>query len=144
MSNRNHSWLFGWWTFTRRAVEWLIAPPGDTAGCDRDVERLARESWLGSRGRRAAATVGDAWRRSLSRAITSALVSGLRPAPAGAAIRAAGWTMTVASATALTLNAFRPVSSGPLIWVVPAVVAVFGVLMMVVSAPLARAFGDRQ
>ena len=144
MSNRNHPWLFGWWTFTRRAVEWLTAPPGDTVGCDRDVERLARESWLGSRARRAAATVGDAWRQSLSRAITTALVSGLRPAPAAAAIRAAGWTMTVASATALTLNAFRPLSSGPLTWVIPAVVVVIGVLMMVGSAPLAHAFGDRQ
>jgi hypothetical protein len=144
VSNRNDPWLFGWWTFTRRAVEWLTAPPGDTIGCDREVERLARESWLGSRARRAAATVGTAWRQSRSRAITSALVNDLMPAPAAAAIRAAGWTMIVASATALTLNMFRPVSSGPLTWVVPAVVVVIGVLMMVASAPLARAFGDRQ
>ena len=120
----------------------LVVGPGER--CDRDVERLASESWLGSRAHRAAATVGEAWRQSLSRAITAALVSGLRPAPAAAAIRAAGWTMTVASATALTINAFRPLSSGPFIWVVPAVVLVLGALMMVASAPLAYAFGDRR
>jgi len=144
VSNRNHPWLFGWWTFTRRAAEWLIAPPGDPAGCDRAVERLARESWLGSRARCAAATVGDAWRQSRSRVITSALGNDLMPAPVAGAIRAAGWTMILASATALTLNVFRPLSPGPLTWVVPAVVVVIGVLMMVASAPLARAFGDRQ
>jgi hypothetical protein len=144
VSNRNGSWVPGWWTFTRRLVEGLTAPPGDTAGCDREVERLVRESWLSSLARRVAATIGDAWRRSRSRAITLALTSGLMPAPAAAAIRAAGWTVTVASATALTLNAFRPQPSGPLTWVVPAIVAAAGVVMMVASAALARAFGEPQ
>jgi hypothetical protein len=144
VSNRNYSRLFGWWTFTRRAVEWLIAPPGDTTGCDREVERLARESWLGWLARRAAMAIGDAWRLSRSRALTSALVNGLMPVPAATAIRAAGWIVIVASATALTLNVFRPLSSGPLTWAVPAFVLAIGGLMMAASAPLARTFGDRQ
>jgi hypothetical protein len=143
VSNRNHSWVPGWWMVTRRLVERLTAS-GDTAGCDREVERLVRESRLSSLARRMAATIGDAWRQSGSRAITLALVNGLMPAPAAAAIRAAGWTMTVASATALTLNVFRPQPPGPLTWVVPAVIAAAGVVMMAASAPLARAFGGRQ
>ena len=143
MSNRNDSWLLGWWTFTRRAVEWLTSPPGDTAVCDREVETLARESWLGSLGRGATAAIDRAWRQSRSRSITSALVNSLQPAPAAAALRAAGWTMTGASATVLTLNVFRPVSQGPFTWVVPAVAMAAGVLMMVASAPLGRAFGER-
>jgi hypothetical protein len=144
VSNRNGSRVPGWWTFTRRLVEALTAPPGDTAGCDREVERLVRESWLSSLARRVGATIGDAWRQSRSRAITLELAGRLMPAPAAAAIRAAGWTMTVASATALTLNAFRPQPSGPLTWVVPAIVAAAGVMMMAASAALARAFGERQ
>jgi hypothetical protein len=144
VSKRNQPRLLGWWTFTRRAVEGLTAPPGDTAGCDRDVERLARDSRLGSLARRATAAIGDEWRRSRSRAITSALVTGLMPAPAAAALRSAGWMMTVAGATALTLNVFRPLSSGPLTWVVPAVIAAVGVLMMMASAPIARALGNHR
>jgi hypothetical protein len=144
VSDRNHSWVPGWWVFTRRLVEGLTTPAGDTAGCDREVERLVRESWLSSLARRVAATIGNAWRQSRSRAITLALASGLMPAPTASAIRAAGWTMTVASATALTLNAFRPQPSGPFTWVVPALVAAAGVLMMAASAALARAFGEHQ
>jgi len=144
VSTRNRSWVPGWWIFTRRLVEGLTAPPGDTAGCDREVERLVRESWLSSLARRVAATIGEAWRQSRSRAITLALASGLMPAPAAAAIRAAGWMMAVASATALTLNVFKPQPSGPLTWVVPTLVAAAGVSMMAASAALARAFGERQ
>jgi hypothetical protein len=144
VSNRNKPRLFGWWTFTRRAVEWLIAPPSDIVACDREVDRLVRESWLSSLARGVAVTIGEAWRQSRSRAITLALVNVLMPAPPAAAIRAAGWTTTVAGATALTLNVFRPLSSGPLTWVVPSVAAAVGVVMMAASAPLARAFGGRQ
>ena len=146
MSNPNHSWLLGWWTVTRRAVDALTAPPGDpfdTVGCDREVERLARESRLGSLARRTAMAIGDAWRQSRSRAVTSALVDDLRPSPPAAAVRAAGWTMSVASATALILNAVKPVSSGPLTWIVPAAVAAAGVLLMAAAAPLARALSAR-
>jgi hypothetical protein len=144
VSHRNGSWVPGWWMFIRRLVEGLTTPPGDTAGCDREVERLVRESWLSSLARRVAAAIGEAWRQSRSRAITLALASGLMPAPAAAGIRAAGWTMTVASATAFTLNVFRPQPLGPLTWVVPAIVAAAGVVMMAASAALARAFGERQ
>lgn len=143
MSNPNYSRLPGWWTLTRRIVEGLTAPAVETAVCDREVEALARWSWLGSLGRRTTAAIDRAWRRSRSRAIASALLNHLLPAPASAAVRAAGWTTTIASATALTLNLFRPVSPGPFTWVVPVVAMAAGVLMMVASVPLGRAFGER-
>jgi len=130
--------------FTRRLVDSLTAPSADTAGSDREVERLVHESRLSSLVRHVAATVREAWRQSRSRAIALALIRDLVPAPAAAAFRAAGWTMTVASATALTLNVFRPLSPGPLTWIVPAVVAAAGMMMMVASAALARAFGARR
>lgn len=142
MSNRNYSSPLGWWTFTRRTVEALTAPSGDTAGVDREVERLARESRLGSLGRRTALAIGDAWRQSRSRAVTLTIVDDLRLLPAAAAVRAGGWMITVASATALVLNVFRPMSSGPLTWVVPAAVAAIGVLLMVAAAPIAGAWGN--
>jgi hypothetical protein len=144
VSNPNHSWILGWWMFTRRTVEALTAPPGDTAGCDREVERLARESRLGSLARRTAAAIGAAWRQSWSRAVMAAIVGDLRRLPAAAAIRAVGWTTTVASATALVLNAFRSMSSGPLTWVVPAAATAIGALLMAVAGPVARAWGDRR
>jgi hypothetical protein len=144
MSGRDRSRLLGWWVFTRRVVQALTTPAGDVAGCDHEIERLARESWLGSLARRAGAAIGEAWWQSRSRAVASAFVNELKPPPAAAAIRAAGWTATVAGATALMLNVFRPLSSGPFTWVVPAVAAAVGVVMTAASATLARMYEERQ
>jgi hypothetical protein len=122
-----------WWALTRRAVQTLTSPPADVARCDREVEQLARASWLGSLGRRSAEVIGDSWRHSKSGVAASALVDVLKPAAAAAAVRVAGWTAIVASMTTLALNTMRPASSGPFTWVVPAIVGVAGVLAMVLS-----------
>ena len=108
------------------------------------LERLARASWIGSLADRAAAAIGREWRRSRSRAAVLALGGLLMPSPPAATVRVAGWTITVASATTLILNAIKPASPGPLSWVVPAVVGVAGVLLMAASAPLGRAYDDRR
>jgi hypothetical protein len=125
--------IAGWWVFTRRAIDALTEPPGDAAGCDRDITYLARSSRLCTTARRLVSRIDEDWRGSRSRSALLTLRRSLAPAQR-AGQRAAGWTIAVASVTALMLNAVRPVSPGPLTWVVPAACSLVGVLLMAVAA----------
>jgi hypothetical protein len=126
--------VFGWWAFTRHAVDALTMPPADTDGCDRDIEQLAHTSLIWTTAHRLASRVDDDWRRSRSRSTLSTLGRWLTPTPSSAALCAGGWTIAVAGVTALGLNAVKPIAPGPLTWVVPAACAAVGALLMVVAA----------
>jgi len=140
----HNSPLFGWWVFARRALEALSAPRADTAACDRAVEQLTRDSWLGSAADRSGATIGRAWRHSRLNQAASWLSGQLMPLPPAAVIRVAGWTIAVAGGTVLLLNATKPMPVGPLSWVVPAALAGAGLLLMAVAGPIALASGARE
>ena len=127
----------GWWLFTRSALEALTTPPANVAGCDRAVLALARDSRIGAALHRASWIVRSAWRDS--RARTAAEAAGSRFGP----VRVRGWIVTVAGATALGLNAVKPMSAGPLSSVVPSLVVAAGVLIMLLAGPLARALSHR-
>src|SRR2546426_3463155 len=127
----------GWWKFVRLALEALTEPKADVVACDRAMEQLARESRLGAALHRASWIVRSAWRDSRARVGAEAVGSRL------ASVRARGWIVTVAGATALGLNAVKPMSAGPLSSVVPSLVVAAGVLIMLLAGPLARALFHR-
>ena len=58
-------------------------------------------------------------------------------------VRAAGVVALVGGLTAILVQAAKPVSIGPLIWVLPTVVAVLGLLASIAAGPLARAIADK-
>jgi hypothetical protein len=126
-----------WWRFTRLALEALTEPKTDVVACDRAMEQLARESRLGAALHRASWTIRSAWRDSRARTATAAVRIPLAP------VRARGWIVAVAGATALGLNAVKPMSAGPLSWMVPSLVVAAGVLIMLAAGPLSRALSHR-
>ena len=127
----------GWWRFARLALEALTGPKADVAACDRAMEQLARESRLGAALHRGSWIVRSAWRDSRARTASASIGSQL------ASVRVRGWIVTVAGATALGLNAVKPVPNGPLSSAVPVLVAAAGALMMLFAGPLARAIAHR-
>jgi hypothetical protein len=127
----------GWWRFTRLALEALTEPRADVGACDRAMEQLARESRLGAALHRASWIIRSAW--SGSRTRTAAAAIGNRLAP----VRVRGWIVAVAGATALGLDAVKPMPLGPLSWVVPSLVVAAGVLIMLLAGPLSRAVSHR-
>ena len=127
----------GWWHFTRQALEALTRPRADVAACDRAMEQLARESRLGAAMHRASWIVRAAWRDTRARIAAVALSGEL------ASIRVRGWIVVVAGATALGMNAIKPVPAGPLSSVLPSLVVAAGVVIMVLAGPLARALSGR-
>jgi hypothetical protein len=136
--------MMGWWKFTRLALEALTTPKADVSACDRAMEQLARDSWLGGALDRASLAVRAAWLDSRARAMAVALGRSLMPAPGPAACRAAGWMMTVAGVTILGVNAIKPMPNGPLSPLVPSLIVVAGLLLMLAAAPVARASADRR
>lgn len=130
----------GWWRFTRLALEALTAPKADVVSCDRAMEQLARESWLGGRMHRVSGLVRTAWLDSRARSAAVSLGRELAPAPDASAFRVAGWIATVAGATILVLDAIKPTPAGPLSWMVPSLLIVAGLLSMLAAAPVARAY----
>src|SRR5438067_1173121 len=127
----------GWWSFVRQALEALIQPKADVAACDRAMEQLARASRLGAALHRASWIIRAAWRDSHARRASVALSGEL------ASIRVRGWIVLVTGATALGMNAVKPVSNGPLSSAVPALVVAAGVLTVLLAGPLARALSNR-
>jgi hypothetical protein len=131
--------VMGWWRFTRLAIEALTRPKADVASCDRAMEQLAHDSWLGGLLHRASGVVLAGWLDSRARSTVVAVERELASGPAPRVFRLAGWMMAVAGATILCLNAIKPTPVGPLSWLVPSLVIVAGFLLMLTAAPVARA-----
>jgi hypothetical protein len=134
----------GWWDFAVRAFSLLTTPRADIDRCDRDVETLARGSVVGGVVHAVSLAIRRAWAASRTRASASWLASALMPEPGAAAWRVGGWMAAVTGATALVVEPFARLPTGPLVWTVPALLVVSGLLVMVLAAPLARAAADRR
>ncbi len=96
---------------------------------DRDVERLFAESRLGWYGRRIAHAVRASWLESTCRSWMTAVAIDWRPLDAAVALRAAGWTTTVAAVTTLIVQRLGGGRVEPTTSVVPIVVAVGGLVL---------------
>ena len=129
----------GWWQFTRLAIE-ALTNPADVASCDRAMEQLTRESWLGGRLHRVSRIVRAAWLNSRARSAAASLGREIAPSADAATVRTAGWIVAVAGATILVLDAVKPVPVGPLSWMVPSSLIAAGLLLMLAAAPVARAY----
>jgi hypothetical protein len=136
--------LTGWWDFAVRAFALLTTPRADVEGCDRDVESLARTSVVGGAVHAASLGIRRAWAASRVRAFAQWLASALMPKPGAAAWRIGGWMTAVTGATALVVAPLATSPQGPLVWVIPALLVVAGLLVMALAAPLARAAADRR
>ena len=136
--------LTGWWDFAVRAFALLTTPRADVERCDRDVETLARVSVAGRTLHAMSFGVRRAWASSHARAFADWLASALMPQPGAAAWRVGGWMTAVTGATALVITPLATLPNGPLVWVIPALLVVAGLLVMALAGPLARAVADRR
>ena len=126
----------GWWRFVRLSLDALVEP-AEVAECDRAMEELARDSRVGGALHRLSWTIRSAWRQSSTRTFTTTLATQLGP------IGVRGWLLVVAGATALALNAVKPIPNGPLSSFLPSLVIVAGALIMLMAGPLARAISNK-
>jgi hypothetical protein len=133
--------LFGWWRFAEDALSLLSKPRTDVARSDAAAEQVFRGSVLVS-GVRNMISGGD-WATSRVVAIVRSLLTPLAPSRHAMRVRAAGLIAVVASIMALGARAVEPVSPGPLTWIVPAVCAGVGLVIMAAANPLARAMEDK-
>jgi hypothetical protein len=125
---------FGWWLLAVAACESITTPRTDVAASDRACERLLMDSALWSSCEHVAAAIDRAWPDSwITRRMRAASGSWTASEPVQRQ-RAVGWMMTVAALTTLALLAFSG-ERAPLDWMVPAAVAVAGVVVMLIADP---------
>jgi len=96
---------------------------------DRDVEGLFAESRLGWFVRRVEHAVRTSWLESRCRSSLAAFTIDWRRLDATVALRAAGWTTTVAAVTTLIVQRLGGARVEPTTIIVPIVVAVGGLVM---------------
>jgi hypothetical protein len=142
MNDREPTILTGWWDFAVRALS-AVTAPADVDGCDRAVEDLARQSLVGRGLHRASEIMQAGWSSSRFRAAADACARILMSGPPAAHWRIGGWMLTVIGVTAVAVNPLSTYAPGPLTWIVPSVIAVFGLFVMALAAPLSRAAADR-
>jgi alkylation response protein AidB-like acyl-CoA dehydrogenase len=122
----------------------LSQPRTDVEASDAAFEGLLRESAIARCAGMAGRAVGAAWHHSRTRALFGRSASEIGAMNREAAIRAASWTLVVASATALVLNAIKPTPAGPFSWLLPAVCGAASLIALLAAGSLARALGDRR
>ena len=61
--------LSRWWEAAERACGLIVEPRIDVAASDRDIEKLLRDSWIGSTGESLAAKLHAAWLDSVCRSL---------------------------------------------------------------------------
>jgi len=145
MRQKIHASVFtGWWDFAVRAFALLTEPRADIERCDRDVEALARSSAVGNAVHRVSLAVRRDWAASRSRRVVLAAAGALMSEVAAVRWRIAGWMTSVVGVTALIGARWATSPNGPLIWVIPALLATIGLFVMACAAPLARAAADRR
>ena len=133
-----------WWECAIALLSGLTMPKSDVTASDREVETAMRDSWLFGAAHAAGAGGRRAWPDARSRAWLLRLVAGWAALSGPQQVRAAGVVAFVAGLTAVLVQAAKPVSIGPLIWVLPAAVACLGLLAAIAAAPLARALAAKQ
>jgi hypothetical protein len=121
--------LVGWWTFAERVCSRLTTSDVSSQTADRSAERLLRDSWLWSGGGRIVSYVQAAWRDSFSRSLTRAVVTDWRGAGPGIALRAIGWTMTIAAITAVIVQIVGAATVERLTLAMPILLAICGFAM---------------
>jgi hypothetical protein len=131
------------WQQAVAAVNALTVPNPDVAVSDRAVEASLRDSWLFHAVDAAGAGGRRAWPHARSRAWSLGIAAGWAVLSGPAKVRAAGVVALVGGLTAVLLQAAKPVSIGPLIWVLPAAVAGLGLFAAIAAGPLARAAADK-
>ena len=132
-----------WWQSAVALANSLTVPRPDVAASDRAVEIVVRDSRLFGLLHAADASVRRAWPHAQSRVWSLRIASEWGALPGPERVRAAGVAALVGGLTAILVQAPKPVSIGPLIWVLPAVVAGLGLLVSIAAGPLVRAIADK-
>jgi len=132
-----------WWRGAVALASRLAAPRPDIAASDRAVEVVVRDSRLFGVLRAADASGRRAWAHARTR-VWSRRIAAVWDALSGPErVRAAGIVALAGGVTAILVQAAKPVSIGPLIWVLPTVVASLGLFASIAAGPLARAIADK-
>jgi hypothetical protein len=132
-----------WWQSAVALANGLTVPRPDVPASDRAVEMVLRDSRLFGLLDAADASGRRAWPHSRSRSWWLRIAAGWAALSGPGQVRAAGVVAMVGGLTAILAQAAKPVSIGPLIWVLPAVVACLGLLAALAAGPLARAIADK-
>jgi len=132
-----------WWRCAVALANGLTAPRPDVAASDRAVEMVVRDSRLFGLLDAADASGHRAWPHARSRSWSLRIGAAWAALSGPERVRAAGVVAFVGGLTAILVQAAKPVSIGPLIWVLPTVVACLGFLASLAAGPLARAIADK-
>jgi hypothetical protein len=128
-----------WWRFAQAIVESVTAPRTDIAQSDRVFEAQVRRS----AGFEALHRVAMSFDRASTTSRLMRAVAAVRrewyAARRDARVRAAGLTITTASATALILVALGPAGIGRFAWLLPLLSLAAGVAAIAAAGPIARA-----
>lgn len=116
----------------------------DVEAEDAAFEALVRQSAMARAARGLGRVFDAAWATSLLRSRFERSARGIDALNREAKLRAAGWLVIVASTTAFAMDAATPAPLGPFRWVLTALCAVAGVVVLAAAGPLARALGDRR
>ena len=131
-----------WWLFAYEAGRGLTLPRADVAASDLAVERLLAQSAPLVYARAAADTLLRAWTGSRTSHVLRPLVRDFLPLTPGQRLRVTGFLAAIGALIALALRAAGPAPADFFPWLVPAVVALAGVLVATAAEPLARALAD--
>ena len=132
-----------WWECAVAVANGLTAPRPDVAASDRAVETVVRDSRLFGLLHALEASGRRAWPHARSRLWWLRIAAAWSGLAGTERVRAAGVVALVGGLTAILVQAAKPVPIGPLIWVLPAVVACLGLLASIAAGPLARAIADK-
>ena len=134
---------FAWWRLAESAAGRLTAEPHVARG-DAGIDRLVAGSALYGAGRSLVEKTGRAWLSSRTARELRPIVRDLAPPSPADRVRVSGLIATAGSLTALVLHAFEPMRTGWLASILPAAVAIAGVLMVSFADPLSRAIAGRR
>lgn len=117
-------------------------PPCDVARSDAEVARLLTASSLFAIARSAAAKAGYAWNDSRTSRWLGPFGRALAPASTTDCVRVAGFVALVSAVTVLALQMTAPPGTRWFESLLPAMVAVAGVLVVAAAGPIARGLAD--
>ena len=119
-------------------------PRPDVEASDAAFVALLEESAIARRTGTVTRAIGAAWTHSRARALFERFAGAFGVFDGEQTVRAVSWTVAVAAALVLLLDAVRPTSLGPLVWVLPALGGAASLIAMAAAAPLSRALGSRR
>ena len=134
---------FAWWSLAESVASRLTADPNVARG-DADIDQLVAGSSLYTAGGSLVEKTRQAWLNSRTARELRSIVRDLAPPSPADRVRVSGLIATTGSLTALVLHAFEPMRTGWLASILPAAVAIAGVLMVSFADPLSRAIAGRR